>query len=147
MTKPTVPTAADAAQKWAEVTPTRSTYYEKNTPAAAAKWQANANAATQNFKTAVQASNIGAMFQGGIAKAGAAKFARKVTALAGRFGPGVSAAQPDMAANVAPYLQVIASTEIGDRKPRGDPTNYNRVKVLGDALHAKRLSQAAAGSS
>jgi hypothetical protein len=145
MGKPTVPTAADAAQKWADVTPTRSSYYEKNTPGAASKWESASKAAAANYKVAVQASNIGQMFSGGIAKAGGAKFARKVTALAGRFGPGVAAAQTDMANNIAPMLQVISQTEIGDRKPRGDPANYGRVQKIGDALHTKRLAQAAAG--
>lgn len=143
--KPTVPTADAAAKKWVEVTPGRASYYEANTPVAASKWEANAKASAQNYKVAVQASNIAQMFSGGVTKAGAAKFARKVTALAGRFGPGVSAAQTDMQNNVAPYLQVIAATEIGDRKPRGDPSNYTRVTAIGNALHAKRLSQAAAG--
>lgn len=146
MVKPTVPSADTVAKKWVDVTPGRASYYEANAPAAAGKWEANASAAAANYKAAVQAGNIGAMFSGGIKKAGSAKFARKVTALAGRFGPGVSAAQNDMQTGVAPYLSEIANVDMKERKPRGDASNYERTKAIGDRLHAKRLAQAAAGT-
>lgn len=146
MVKVTVPSAEDTAKKWGEVTPGRSTYYIANTPPAASKWEANTKSASVNFKAAVTAGNIEALFRGGVAKAGAGKFARKVAALADRFSPGVSAAVDDMKTNVAPYLTEIATVDLAERKPRGDAANYNRVKAIGDKLHAKRLALLAAGS-
>jgi hypothetical protein len=146
MVKVEVPSADAVAKKWAEETPRRATYYEANTPVAASKWEANAKAAATNFKAAITAANIDAMFKGGIAKAGASKFERKVRALASRFGPGVSAAQQDMQTNVAPFLTEITAVDLKERKPRGDPTNYDRVKAIGDKLHSKRLALLAAGS-
>lgn len=146
MVKVTVPSADSVAKKWGEVTPGRASYYEANTPGAASVWEANAKAASVNFKAAIQAGNIEQLFKGGIAKAGAAKFARKVTALASRFGPGVSAAVDDMKTNVAPFLTEIAAVDLKERKPRGDAGNYDRVKAIGDKLHAKRLALLAAGS-
>jgi len=146
LVKVEVPSADSVAKKWAEETPRRSTYYEANTPPAASKWEANAKAAAANFKAAVTAGNIDAMFRGGISKAGAGKFERKVRALAGRFGPGVAAAQTDMQTNVAPFLTEISAVDLKDRRPRGDPTNYDRVKAIGDRLHSKRLALLAAGS-
>lgn len=146
MPKPIVPTAEDVAKKWAEETPRRSTYYEKQTPAAADRWAAEAAAASENFKAAVQAPDIAKKFAGGVKKVGAAKFKRKVEAVGiARFGPGVSAAVEDMKTGVDPYLAVIGATELGARKPRGDPGNYDRVKKIGDNLHAKRLAVLAAG--
>jgi len=144
--KVTVPSASDVAKKWGDETPRRATYYEANTPGSAATWEANAKASAANFKAAVQAANIDALFKGGITKAGAGKFARKVVALAGRFGPGVSAAVSDMQTNVGPYLAEIAAIDLKERKPRGDAGNYERVKAIGDKLHAKRLALLAAGS-
>jgi hypothetical protein len=146
MVKVTVPSAEDTAKKWAEETPRRSTYYEANTPPAAGKWEANTKAAGANFKAAVQATNIEALFKGGVTKAGAGKFERKVKALAGRFGPGVSAAVDDMKTNVAPFLTEIAAVDLKERKPRGDASNYERVKTIGDKLHSKRLALLAAGT-
>ena len=146
MVKVTVPSAENVAKKWSEETPRRATYYEANTPGSAAKWETNAKLAAVNFKAAVQAANIEALFRGGIAKAGAGKFERKVKALSGRFGPGVSAAVDDMKTNVAPFLTEIAAVDLKERKPRGDASNYDRVKAIGDKLHAKRLALLAAGS-
>jgi hypothetical protein len=145
MVKVTVPTAEDTAKKWGEETPKRATYYETNTPPSAAKWEANTKAAAANFKAAVQAGNIEALFKGGVAKVGAGKFERKVKALAGRFGPGVSAAVDDMKIGVAPFLTEIAAVDLKERKPRGDAGNYDRVKAIGDKLHSKRLALLAAG--
>lgn len=149
MPKPVVPSAEDVAKKWGEETPRRSTYYEKNAPLAADRWEANASAAAKTFKAAVQATDIDKRFKGGIKKAGAAKFKRKVVDVGvARFGPGVTAAIEDMKDGVDPYLAVIAATEISERKPRGDPANYKRVEEIGDALHKKRLAMlAAAGPS
>jgi hypothetical protein len=147
MGKITVPTADAVARKWGEETPKRASYYEANTPLAGAKWEANAQAAAPNFKAAVQAANIDALFRGGIRKAGAAKFSRKVKDLAGRFGPGVAAAIPDMGSAVGPFLAELATIDLKDRKPRGDASNYDRVKQIGDKLHAKRLALLAAGGA
>jgi len=146
MVKATVPSAEDTAKKWAEETPKRASYYEANTPPSASKWEANTKAAAINFKAAVQAGNIEALFKGGIAKVGAGKFERKVRALGGRFGPGVSAAVDDMKTNVAPFLTEIAAVDMKERRPRGDAGNYDRVKAIGDKLHSKRLALLAAGS-
>lgn len=146
MPKPVVPTAEDVATKWKEETPRRATYYEKNTPPAAERWESQTTAAAGTYKSAVSAADIGKRFKGGVKKAGASKFRRKVEAVGvSRFGPGVEAAEEDMRTGVDPYLAVIAATEIGPRKPRGDPANYDRVKKIGDALHAKRLALLAAG--
>lgn len=146
MPKPEVPPAEDVAKKWKEETPRRATYYEKNTPPKAERWESETIAAASTYKSAVTAPDIDRRFTGGVKRAGAAKFKRKVEAVGiARFGPGVEAAEEDMKAGVEPYLAVIAATEIGARKPRGDPANYDRVKKIGDALHAKRLAMLAAG--
>jgi hypothetical protein len=141
MRKLTAPSAADTAKKWAEVTPGRATYYEKNAPAAAGKQNANAIAAQATFKAAITAAGIDARFAGGLRKAGAEKYKRKVETVGkDRFGPGITAGQPDMQAGVDPYLAEIAATEVADRGPRGADTNYGIVTTIGKKLHAKRLS-------
>ena len=141
-----VPTAAEVAKKWAEETPKRSTYYQQGTANAGSDWEKGASDASENFKNAIQASDMSARFRGGIKKAGAAKYQRKIASVGvSRFGPGIAAAVGDMAANVADSLSVIASTDIPTRKPRGDPGNYDRVGRIGDALHKNRLAKLASG--
>jgi len=136
-----VPSSADIAKKWGEVTPGRSSFYEAEAPKAGALWEANAVAAKGTFKAAVADPKIGDRFAGGVKKAGAAKFERKVKDVGiTRFGPGVAAAITDMDTGFSPYQSVLAGIEVPDRGPRGDPGNYEIVKKIGDPLHKKRLA-------
>lgn len=141
------PSAADIAKKWADVTPGRAAYYETNAPAAGPDWEAGALAAVSIWKAAMAQAGIEKRLAGGIKKAGAAKFARKVKDVGvDRFGPGVTAAQPDMEAGVAPFRDVIDGLSVSTRGPRGAAQNYKISQEVGDALHKKRLALLAAGS-
>lgn len=142
-----VPSAAEVAKKWGEETPRRSTYYQLGTAGAGPDWEKGAIEAAENFKNAIQAADMGARFRGGVKKAGASKYQRKIASVGvARFGPGIVAAIPDMQANVADSLATIAATDIPGRKPRGDPGNYDRVGKIGDALHKNRLAKLASGT-
>ena len=145
MPKLIVPTKDDVVKKWVEETPRRSTYYEKETPKAAELWEGNTILAASTYKTAIQATDIDARFKGGVKKAGAAKFKRKVIDVGiARFGPGVTAAKTDYDSGVDPYLAELATVDVRARGPRGDVGNLDRVKAIMDALHKKRLALLAA---
>jgi len=145
MVKPIVKPLEDVVSKWVEEAPKRSPYYEKYTPAAADRWEERAKAADKTYKSAVTAPGIEKRFRGGIARVGAAKFRRKVTAVGvPRYGPGIEAARDDYKVGVDPFLAEIAATDIPVRKPRGDPANWERSKKIGLALHKKRLAILAA---
>ena len=138
---------ADVVAKWVDVTPGRSAYYEKEASVAGADWEKGATAAKAAYKSAVTAPNIDEMYAGGIKKAGAAKYERKVKDVGvARFGPGVAAAEPDFSAGVEPMLATIAGLTLAPRQPRGADANYGRVREIGTALHKKRLALRAAGS-
>lgn len=142
-----VKSAADIAKKWTEVTPGRSGYYEAGAVGAGADWESGAAAAAAAFRAAVTAANIGNLFTGGIKKAGAEKYNRKVKDVGvGRFGPGVQAASGDMEKGMAPMVETIAGLTLTARAPRGSETNFARVREVGAALHKKRLSLRAAGA-
>jgi len=141
-----VPTSADIAKKWGDVTPARSTYYEAETPKADALWETNTKGAKGTYKAAVADPKIADRFEGGV-KGKASKFKRKVVDVGvGRFGPGVSAAIPDMDTGVGPYVSVLAGIEVPDRGPRGADANYEIVKKIGKPLHDKRLAILGAAS-
>jgi hypothetical protein len=142
-----IPSASEIAAKWAEETPKRSTYYEKNTPGAGTKMETNAIAASGNFKAAIQASDIEKRFKGGL-KGKGAKFTRKVTDVGvSRFGPGISAAKADMEAGVTPVVTDLQAIDIDARKPRGDPGNLTgRSNKVAKGLNEKRLARLAAGT-
>lgn len=142
-----VPSAADIATKWVEVTPARASYYEAETPKAADLWETNAKAAKGTYKTSVADPKIGDRFAGGIARVGAEKFKRKVVDVGvGRYGPGITAAEGDMSAGIAPYRDTLDGLEVPDRKPRGDLANLKIVETIFKTLHAKRLAVLGASS-
>lgn len=140
-----VKSAAAIAKKWATETPGRAAYYELEAPAAGAEWEANTVAAGGTYKAAISAAGIQDRFVGGVKKAGAAKFARKVKDVGvDRYAPGVAAAEEDMAKGFAPFQAILDGLEIPDRGPRGSPSNYAIGQKVGDALHKGRLAILAA---
>ncbi|MEM1518178.1 MAG: hypothetical protein QW789_03540 [Nitrososphaerota archaeon] len=146
MPKLVVKSREETSAKWVEETPRRSTYYQRYTAAAAGQWEANTLAAATTYKNAISAPDIDRRFVGGVKRAGAAKFARKVTEVGvARFAPGVSAAKTDYESAIAPYLDELAKIDVPPRKPRGDPGNLDRVKAIFEALRKKKLAMLAAG--
>ena len=142
-----VKSASDIAKKWADVTPARAGYYETEAPAAGAVWEERTSASGGVYKAGVSAAGIEKRFVGGVKRAGAAKFARKVKDVGvARYAPGVAAAEEDMAKGFADFQAVLDGLEIPDRGPRGSPGNYAIVQKVGDALHKKRLAVLAATS-
>jgi hypothetical protein len=138
---------ADVAKKWADVTPGRSAYYEANASVAGDDWEKGATAAAPAYKAAISAGNIGQLFTGGIKRAGAAKFNRKVKDVgAMRFGAGVTAAITDYQTGVEPFLSTIASLTLPVRAPRGSVSNIARVTQIATELNKKRLALRAAGA-
>lgn len=147
MRRISVKSAAQIAKKWADVTPARASYYETEAPAAAGEWEANTIAAGGTYKAGIAVAGIDKRFVGGVRRAGAAKFERKVKDVGvARYSPGVAAAEEDMAKGFADYQAVLDGFEIPDRGPRGAPGNYEIGKKIGDALHKKRLAVLAATS-
>jgi len=140
-----VKSAAEIAEKWAAETPGRAPYYAAEAPAAAQTWEDNTVAAGGTYKAGISVAGIQDRFVGGVRRAGAAKFARKVKDVGvERYSTGVAAAKADMAKGIADYVAVLEGLEIPDRGPRGSAANYGIVKVVGDALHKKRLAVLAA---
>jgi len=127
--------------KWSDNASRASAEMATNAEAAADDWARATAASADNFHQAITAANIKERFRRGVVKAGAAKFARKVRAVAAsRFSEGVAAATDDYKAGAEPYYSTLAALTLSARKPRGDPANYRRVEEIGKALNAKRLA-------
>jgi len=132
--------------KWSENAARAAAEFATNAEAAAETWAGNTQRATDTYHQAITAPNMKERFRRGVARAGAAKFARKIRDVArDRFGPGVAAATSDYTTGVEPYFSTIAALTLSPRKPRGDPANYMRVQEIGKALNAKRLALLGAG--
>lgn len=131
----------EIADKWATMTPARSSYYESGTAGKGGEWEARTAAAKGAYKTGISVAGIEDRFAGGVRRAGGGKWERKVRAVGvSRFGPGVGAAKDDYVAGSSDYLTMLSGMSIPDRGPRGDPANYDITRKVGDALHKKRLS-------
>ena len=137
---------ASSTTKWSENAGRAADEFAVRAEAAASDWQSKTVAAAGNFHQAITAPGIKERFAKGVARAGAAKFARKIRDVGrDRFGPGVAAATADYTTGVEPYFSTLAALTLSARKPRGDPANYNRVQEIGKALNAKRLALLGAG--
>jgi len=127
--------------KWSENAGRATEEFGARAEAAASEWETQTRAAADSFHAAITAPGIKTRFTRGVARAGAAKFARKIRDVArDRFAPGVAAAAEDYTKGVEPYFSTIAALTLAARKPRGDPANYKRVEQVGKALNAKRLA-------
>jgi len=136
-----VKSVSTAALKWDANAARAADDYAVEAAAASALWEAQTRAAKDNYHKSITASGIADRFAGGVARAGAAKYARKINDVAkDRFGPGIHAAVADYTERVTPFLETIAALTLPKRGPRGDPSNYNRVEAVGKALSAKRLA-------
>ena len=143
-----VKTVSQSTEKWADNTGRASERFATEAAASAESWAQNTAAAADNYGQAITAPGIKDRFRRGVAKAGAAKFKRKIEDVArDRFAPGVAAAVTDYQSNVEPFLSTIAALNLSPRKPKGDPANYRRVEEVGRALNAKRLALLGVGGS
>lgn len=133
--------AAEIAEKYARVTPGRSADYAAGIENPKADWKTATQAAEDSWAQGVQQAAANKQFGKGVAKVGTEKWQRKARDLGvGRWGPGVSAAKDDYESGFAPYADVIRTTTLPPRGPKGDPRNIERVSKLAMALHAKKVS-------
>jgi len=127
--------------KWEERARGATSEYGTNAAAAASDWAKETEKAASNYGMAIAAAGIKERFRRGVARAGAAKYQRKIESVgADRYAPGISAATMDYKAGFEPYHTALTSLTLSARKPRGDPSNLNRVAEVAKALNAKRLA-------
>lgn len=135
-----------STDKWSTNAGRAASEFATNAEAGAENWARNTQAAAGTYHQAVSAAGIMERFRRGVARAGAAKFARKIRDVAmDRFAPGIAAAVTDYKLGAEPYYSTLAGLTLTARKPKGDPANYRRVEEVGKALNAKRLAMLGGG--
>jgi hypothetical protein len=136
---PPIKAITDIGEKWARVAPTRQDDYLKGVQAPRVPWEAAATAANPAFEAGVQAAITAKRFPAGVRAAGNAKWQRKAAELGpARFATGTQAARPDYEKGFGPFRQVIESTTLPPRRPKGDPGNIERVRTMAAALRAAK---------
>jgi len=132
---------ANIAEKWTRVTPQRTEDYKQGVESPRKDWAEATGAAEESYKSGVTEAAAEGRFGRGVAAAGTAKWKEKAVAKGvPRWGEGVRLAGADFAKGFGPYRDVIESTNLPPRYPKGDPRNIERVAVLAAALRAKKLA-------
>ncbi len=131
----------EIVRRWTEITPTRSEDFRIGVQDPEVEWAAPTLAANDTWKSAVRAGELSTTYRKGIREAGTDKWQRKTLSVGvQRWGPGVAAGRGNYEAGFAPYHDVISRTALPKRFPAGDPRNIQRVQVISDALHQRKLS-------
>ena len=127
-------------EKWGRVTPGHTEDYTIGIKNPMRDWAQSATQAKESHKAAMAAAAQNDSYAKGIAKAGTAKWQDKATKKGpSPFAEGVVVGAPDYAAGFQPYADVIKSTQIPPRFPKGDVRNLDRVKVMSQALRKKKV--------
>jgi len=137
---PAIKSTAASADKWVRRAGQASSDYAKGVQSPRTSWAEATIEAKDAQAEGIQNALANGSFEKGVAKAGNSKWQRKAVSVgAQRFGPGVAAAKGDYEAGFAPYSQVISGITLPPRGPKGDPRNYERTKLIGDALHEAKV--------
>lgn len=130
------------ADKWARVTPQRTEDYREGIENPRVDWEAATAAAEPNWQAGVTAAATRKAFSTGVKSAGTSKWKNKsLQKGTSRFAEGVSLAKDDYEKGFSPFRDVIESTTLPPRGPKGDPRNIERVRIMAQALRNKKLGQ------
>lgn len=131
------------SKKWVLVSSRSADSYKEGIESTTKDWADATAAAEGNYETGVTTAIAQKRFSKGVRDAGTSKW--KTNALAKgptRFGEGVRLAEDAYRTGFQPYRETILNTTLPDRLPKGDPGNIERVRIMAEALHAKRLELA-----
>mgnify|MGYP001050440559 CR=1 FL=1 len=129
--------------KWATVTPARLDYFLEGVETTEKDWATLTSGAKVAWESGLKEAIAKDLFSKGVRSAGTAKW-RDAALKKGevRWGPGVESAIDDYASDFAPYREVLQRITLPPKYGKNDPRNYERVKVIGNALHAKKVGGA-----
>lgn len=134
-----IKSSSEIANKWARVTPQRTTDYRNGVQRPRRSWSESAAASNETYVQAVTQAAQEGRFASGVRAAGEQKWQQAATTKGpNRFAEGVQLGESAFTAGFEPYRQVIEQTVLPPRFPRGDPRNIDRVQKLASALNAKR---------
>lgn len=139
---PAVTSTAVAADKWTRRAGQAAADYKRGVQNPRTPWAEATAAAAQAHSDGITQAISEGRFEKGVQKAGNSKWQRKAADLgASRFGPGVAAAKADYESGFAPFAAVIQGVTLPPRGAKGDPRNYERVQLIGDALNKAKIGQ------
>ncbi len=137
MPAPKVMPIAEVASKWDRRASSAGPEYETGIRNPRGDWAASSIASKASWQQAITAAAGRDAFAKGVTAAGNTRWQEKAISKGpARYGDGVSKGVPDYAKNVAPYLDLIARTDLPPRGPAGSAANLNRMQAIPLALAA-----------
>jgi len=104
-------------------------------------WKESTLAAADLHRTATEEALARGAFASGVDKTSPEKQKNRAALLGpARYTQGTAAAVEEYGSGFAPSREVIQGVELRPRGPKGSPENYENVKLIGDALHEKKIS-------
>lgn len=126
---------ATLAKKFVQRAGAAAGEYKTGVEGAGQAWQANTEAADQNYATGVQEAITSGRFKKGVAAAGSAKFTTRASTLgAQRFPTGIAASENEWAKGAAPYLDAMKNMQLPPRRAKGSPENLLRAGAVAQRL-------------
>lgn len=130
--------------KWSRVSNLSQESYREGVQNPTKDWALATAAAEDNYNKGVQAAIAAKRFGKGVRKAGTSKWQDNAIAKGpDRWGQGIRLSENAYQEGFAPFRETILNTKLPDRGPKGDPKNIERVRIMAEALHAKKISLAA----
>jgi hypothetical protein len=138
---PAIKNLANTAAKWGVVSSRSGDSYKDGVQDPRKDWQKESVAANSNWKAGTQAAITGNRYQTGVQRTPTSVWQDgAINKGVDRYQAGVLLATGNYERGFAPYHDVIGRTTLPDRKPKGDPSNINRVSIMAKALHDKKLA-------
>ena len=139
---PAVKPLGTISEKWSRKASQATQDYAAGVRSPRRGWAEATSEAAEAQAAGVQAAIANGSFEKGVNRAGNEKWARGAQGKGTqRFGPGVQAAKGDYEKGFGPYRSVIEGVSLPPRGARGDPRNYENVRLIGEALHGAKQSQ------
>lgn len=137
-----MPPVRGGAEKWKQRTTAAQRDYLAGVQRPRVSWAAATAAAEESWAAGIQDAVTRGAFGSGVAEAGDQRWHQGVMQKgAARYAAGVQASADRYERGFAPYRQVIEQTQLPVRGRRGDPANFERARVMGEALHNARRAR------
>lgn len=133
-------TVRNGGSKWKQRTSAATNDYVEGARNPRTSWSAQTAASQSAYEQGVQESITRKAFSKGVVRAGDQKYLDGIINKgANRFAQGVMASGDAYDQGFAPFAQTLGSLTLPSRGRRGDPKNYERSKIVGEALNKKRI--------
>ena len=129
------------ASKWKRNASLAGDSYRDGVTSPRADWAGATVAADSARKDGLAAADARDATRKGVEAAGTAKWKKRATEVGpARYRQGVQVAEQDFSSGFSPFHSIISGTTLPPRGAKGSPENYDRVRVIGEALHAGKVA-------